>query len=201
MIKAITFDLDGVYFPKGKKEFLNSLISLGVSRKNAEEVFFGDRMNKEYKLGKLTDDEFWSWAIKQWKLDLTPGEVIALMIKGYEVDKKVDELVKKCRENGYKTLVCSNNFPARISGLQKRFGFLKNFDIAVYSYEIGIAKPNSGIFKELVKRSKVKPEEIIFADDDSEKISGAKEIGIQAFIYEGFDKFIKELEELGVKLT
>lgn len=201
MIKAITFDLDGVYFPKGKKEFLRSLIDLGVSREKAEEVFFGNKMNKEYKLGEISDNEFWSWAIKEWNIDLTVDEIITLMIKGYGVDKKVEELVKKCKESGYKTLICSNNFPARINGLQKRFGFLKNFDITVYSYEAGIAKPNKEIFEELVRKSKVKPEEIIFADDDKEKISGAKEIGIQAFIYEGFDKFFNKLKELGVKLT
>jgi len=63
MVRAITFDLDGVYFPKGKKEFMDSLIKLGVTKKKAEEVFFGDKMNKEYKLGKLTDDEFWTWEL------------------------------------------------------------------------------------------------------------------------------------------
>ncbi len=201
MVKAITFDLDGVYFIKGKSNFLNAIVNLGVDRKDAEKVFFGDEMNKVYKLGKMADNEFWSWAINEWGLDITVKEIIALMIKGYEVNKKVEKLVKKVRNNGYKTLICSNNFPARIEGLEKRFNFLKNFDVAVYSYEVGIAKPDKKIFQELVKLSGVNPKEIVFADDDIEKISGAKEVGIQAFLYEGFDKFVDKLKALGVVLS
>ncbi len=201
MVKAITFDLDGVYFIKGKSNFLKSIVKLGVKKKDAEKVFFGDEMNKEYKLGKLTDEKFWNWAIKEWGLNISVNEVIDLMIKGYEVNNKVEEVVKKVRKNGYKTLICSNNFPARIKGLQERFKFLNNFDIAVYSYEVGISKPDKRIFQELVNRSGVNPQEIVFADDDIKKISGAKEIGIQAFLYEGFDKFVEKLKELGVNLS
>ena len=201
MIKAITFDLDGVYFPKGKKEFMDSLINLGVTKTKAEEVFFGDKMNQEYKLGKLTDDEFWTWALKKWGLDISVKDVTDLMIKGYAVDSEVEEVVRKVRRNGYKTLICSNNFPSRIKRLQDRFNFLNDFDIAVYSYEVGIAKPDKRIFQELVNQSGVEPKEIIFADDDNEKISGAIEVGIQAFLYEGCDKFVKKLEELGVDLS
>jgi hypothetical protein len=39
MIKVITFDLDGVYFTKGKYEFINSLSSLGVNEEEAKRVF------------------------------------------------------------------------------------------------------------------------------------------------------------------
>jgi putative hydrolase of the HAD superfamily len=201
MIKAITFDLDGVYFIKGKFNFLNAIVNLGVDRKDAEKVFFGDKMNKQYKLGKMTDNQFWGWAINQWELDITVKELIDLMIKGYEVNREVEKLVKKVRNNGYKALICSNNFPARIKGLDERFNFLKDFDVAVYSYEVGIAKPDKKIFQELVKLSGVSPKEIVFADDDIEKISGAKEVGIQAFLYEDFDKFVDKLKALGVVLS
>lgn len=201
MIKAITFDLDGVYFIKGKSNFLNAIVNLGVDKKDAEKIFFGDEMNKKYKLGKMTDNEFWSWAINEWGLDITVKKIIDLMIKGYKVNKKVEKLVKKVRNNGYKTLICSNNFPARIKGLEKRFNFLKNFDVAVYSYEVGIAKPDKRIFQKLVSLSGVNPKEIVFADDDIEKISGAKKVGIQAFLYEGFDKFVDKLKILGVILS
>jgi putative hydrolase of the HAD superfamily len=121
------------------------------------------------------------------------------MIKGYEINGEVEKVVKAVRKIGYKTLICSNNFPARINGLQKRFNFLDNFDVAVYSFTVGAAKPNRKIFEELVKRSGFKPEEIVFADDDEEKLSGAKDVGIQAFVYKGFDKFLEELRKLGIK--
>lgn len=201
MIKAICFDLDGVYFLNGKSNFIKSLVALGVSEDDAKRVFLkSDEMNKQYKLGKITDDEFWNWALKEWHLNLTVQEIIDLLIKGYETNKPAVEYVKRVRNAGYKTVICSNNFPARIDGLQKRFGFLDDFDVAVFSYEIGIDKPNKEIFQTLIEHSDLKADEIVYSDDDASKMDGAKELGINTFLYTSFDAFIKHLENLGVNI-
>jgi FMN phosphatase YigB (HAD superfamily) len=129
MIKAITFDLDGVYFVNGKSNFISNLSKLSVSEAEAKRVFLqSEEMNNKYKMGMLTDDQFWSWAANEWKINKSPQELIDLMISGYEVDENVVEVVKNVRSNGYKTLICTNNFPARIKGLQMKFKFLDNFD-------------------------------------------------------------------------
>ncbi len=201
MIKAITFDLDGVYFVNGKSNFIANLGKLGVSESEAKRVFLeSHEMNNLYKVGKMTDDEFWTWAGKEWNLSLKPQELIDLLISGYEVDDSVVEVVKKVRKNGYKTLICTSNFPARINGLQKRFKFLDNFDVWALSYEVGFNKPTKELFEELIRKSNVKANEIIFADDHDENVEGAKKVGIHAFIYEGFDKFIEKLKTLGVNV-
>ena len=201
MIKAITFDLDGVYFVNGKSNFISNLGKLGVSESEAKRVFLqSDEMNNVYKVGKMTDKEYWSWAAKEWKLNNTPKELMELLISGYEVDEGVVEIVKKVKESGYKTLICTSNFPARINGLQKKFKFLDNFDAWSLSYEVGFNKPAKELFKELVRKSGVEASEIVFADDHKPSVDSAREIGIEAFFYEGFDKFMEKLVELGVKI-
>jgi len=201
MIKAICFDLDGVYFLNDKSNFIKSLVNLGVSEDEAKRVFLkSDEMNKQYKLGKITDEEFWNWALREWHLDLTVQEVIDLLIEGYETNKSAVEYVKKVRNAGYKTVICSNNFPARIDGLQKRFGFLDDFDVSVFSYEVGVDKPNKEIFQTLIEQSGLKADEIVYSDDDASKMDGAKELGINTFLYTNLDAFIKHLENLGVNL-
>lgn len=201
MIKAITFDLDGVYFINGKSNFIKNLVLMGVSEDEAKRVFLqSDEMNKKYKTGEWNDEQFWTWAISEWKLNSTPDEIIKLLIEGYEVSDEVVSTVRKVRSNGYKTLICTNNFPARINGLQERFGFLQNFDVAVLSYEIGDIKPNKKIFEELIKRSKVLPDEIFIADDYQAALDTAKALGIQTHYYTDFPEFSKTLIDLGVKL-
>lgn len=199
MIKAITFDLDGVYFPDGKSNFITALQEHGVTEDEVKRVFLkSDEMNEQYKLGAITDEAYWTWARTEWKTSLTPEELQTLLIESYSVDPQVEALVKSVREHGYKTLICSNNFPARVNGLQNRFGFLDNFDVAVFSYEARAAKPSKKIFEELVRRSGVSAHEIAYADDDVTKLSGAKELGISVFVYEGFDAFVEHLKQLGV---
>jgi glucose-1-phosphatase len=200
MIKAITFDLDGVYFVNGKSNFIKTLAGLGVGEEEAVRVFLkSGEMNKFYKEGRWTDKQYWEWAIKEWGLSMAVEEIVKLLIDGYETNKRVAETVKKVRKAGYKTLICSNNFPARINGLQKRFGFLDNFDAWALSYEVEVTKPSPTIFKELVSKAGVKASEIVFADDNEDNLSGARRVGIQTFFYEDFDKYLEDLRSVGVK--
>jgi len=202
MIKVITFDLDGVYFPNGKANFMKSITGLGVSDDEFKRVFAkSDQMNKEYKLGKLSDEQFWTWAKNEWKLSISWQEIVALMIDGYDVDENIVSIVKKCRELGYKTAICTSNFPSRINGLQKKFGFLDNFDVKVISYQIGANKPDRKIYESLVRIADVLPNEIVFADDNEESVKNSKLTGITTFFYERFDKYLKQLHEIGIVLN
>jgi HAD superfamily hydrolase (TIGR01509 family) len=201
MIKVITFDLDGVYFTKGKYEFINSLSSLGVNEEEAKRVFLkSPQMNEEYKKGKMTDEEFWMWAASEWKLDIHWKKLVDLMIESYDVDSNIVKIVKRVREFGYKTAICTSNFPARISGLQEKFGFLDNFDVKVLSYEVGVNKPDKGIFKKLIQMSNVNPEEIVYADDSEDSVNSARDLGITTYNYDNFDNYILFLKDHGVEI-
>jgi putative hydrolase of the HAD superfamily len=200
MIKAITFDLDGVYFPNSCKEtFMSKIADMGVSPQEVRRVFFqSDEMNLQYKLGKISDEEFWGWAAEEWKLDVSPVDLLTMLLDCYQPDAKVAETVRKVRATGYKTLVCSNNFPGRVKGLQERFGFLNDFDGTAFSYELGVDKPNREIFLALIDAAGVKAEEIVYSDDNADRLGGATELGINTFVYKDFDQFMSELSKLGV---
>jgi len=194
MIKVVTFDLDGVYFLNGKSNFIANLAKLGVSEEEAKRVFLkSDQMNLLYKCGKITGNDFWQWAAQEWKLQKTPLKLVDLLISGYEINKQADELVKSLRRKGIKTAICSNNFKERIEGLDKRFNFLKDFNVVVLSYEVGFTKPDKRIFAELIRKSAVKAEEILYSDDGPEAVAAAKLSGINAFLYEKFADFQENL--------
>ena len=200
-VNVITFDLDGVYFPNGKANFISALGKLGVSEDEAKRVFLqSPQMNVFYKNGKVTDETYWTWAVNQWKLNLPWQDLVKLMIEGYDVDEGIVFTVKELRKDGKRTAICSNNFPARINSLQEKFGFLDNFDIHVFSYQVGVSKPDPRIFQELVKKSEVQANQIVFADDNQANLEGAKQVGITTFLYEGFAKYLDQLRSVGVKI-
>ena len=201
MIKAISFDLDGVYFQNGKTNFIFNLMNLGVSEKEAKRVFLqSDQMNKKYKLGKMSDIAFWTWAIHEWKLDKSVKDMVDLLISGYKINKEAVNFVRTARKIGYKAVVCTNNFPARIHGLDDKFKFLRDFDSVVTSYDVGACKPDIKIFEALLNKTKVRPTELIMADDDLKKLEGAKQIGINVLLYQDFPKFKSDLERWGVEV-
>jgi putative hydrolase of the HAD superfamily len=202
MIKAICFDLVGVYFtPKGVQEFKKNLEEMNISKEKIDAVIFNSNEVDALKTGTLPDEKFWDYVNNSFNLNKNMEEWVELFMKGYEVDPDIEKLVQIIRKNGYKTCICSNNFKSGIQALDNKFHFLSNFDVVVFSYEVGVRKPDKKIFQTLIDKSGVKPEEIVFSDDNPEKLSGAKELGINTFVYENFEQFQKELIKLGVKIN
>lgn len=133
-------------------------------------------------------------------ISITNDEIYKLLRDSYEINPEVRDYVRKARLAGYKTCICTNNFVTRIRKLDRKFSFLADFDVQVFSYEVGVMKPDKAIFEELVVAAGVKAREIVYSDDDGGKLQGAVELGINAFVYENFNQFIDKLVSLGVKV-
>ncbi|MDR2942372.1 MAG: HAD-IA family hydrolase [Treponema sp.] len=58
-------------------------------------------------------------------------------------------------------------------------------DIAVFSCDLGIIKPEAGIYEKLREKAGCAYEEIVFFDDKVDNVNKARELGIQAFLWEG----------------
>ena len=200
MIKAISFDLDGVYFLKGKENFIFALRDLGVPESEAKRVFLqSDKMHKLYKMGYISDIAFWTWAIHEWKLrDKSVADMIDLLISGYQINQGAVEFIRRARKIGYRALVCTNNFPARIHGLNDKFSFLRDFDVVVASCDVHAIKPERKIYEELLKRSEVNADEILITDDSDDALVGAKELGMNTFVYSDLPSLITHLASIGV---
>jgi FMN phosphatase YigB (HAD superfamily) len=77
-------------------------------------------------------------------------------------------------------------------GTRHEINFLKDFDVKVISCEVGVAKPGKEIFKELVRQTECKADEIIYADDNEGSYQSALSVGINAFLYTNFEDFEKK---------
>jgi len=202
MIKAICFDLDGVFFTKkGMESFVESLVALGPAEENVRFAVFKSNEMSAFKKGEIKEQKYVEYLNLSLGLELTVEKFSELLVAGYEINEEVLSFVKQVRIGGYKTCICSNNFETRVRELSKKFDFLQYFDFTVFSYQVGILKPNKGIFEKLVNKSGVIANEIAYSDDNEEKLVGAIELGINAFLYIDFEDFKTKLTELGVNAT
>jgi HAD superfamily hydrolase (TIGR01509 family) len=201
MIKAVCFDLDGVYFKSsGFKEFKAALVNLGADIEKVDYVLGKSPEINKFKAGEMSADEFWKFAGEYWSIPKTTEEFMEIMVSHYEIDPEVETLRKSLKDKGYGICICSNNYTSRIEALDKKFNFLKDFDFYVFSYEAGALKPDKKVFQALVDRSKLQANEIAYSDDNPDRLQGAIELGIQAFVFEDFHQFKAKLVELGVQL-
>ncbi len=181
-IKAICFDLDGVYYtPEGKSHFLNKLAEAGADSQKALWAFTkSPQMNEQYKRGQLTTAQFWGYLNDYLGLALTPDYYETILVEGYKIDPLVRADIDKVRSLGIKTCLCSNNFESRVRCLQNKFSFLEDFDIHVFSYQEGMVKPDPALFRLLVSKSGYQASQFVYADDKPENVVSAKSLGINA---------------------
>ncbi|HWS49217.1 MAG TPA: HAD family phosphatase [Candidatus Methanoperedens sp.] len=191
MIKAITFDLDGVYF--SSESFSNFKKSLKIDN-------FNDNHMTQFKKGELSEDQFWNLTSQEFNLKLSKEEIFKALADAYTTNQDVVDTVRKVRKLGIKTCICTNNFPTRINALNRKFMFLNDFDVQVFSYQVGAIKPEAKIFQTLIEKSACQPSEIIFADDKQSNVDAALSLNINAFLYKGFPDFLSKTKQLGVML-
>ncbi len=187
MIKAITFDLDGVYFTSDSFSNFKKYLSIDS---------FNDNYMTQFKQGILSEDQFWNLTRQEFNIKLSNQEISRLLADSYFVNQNVVDYVKKVRSQGIKTCICTNNFPTRINSLNQKFNFLSDFDIQVFSYQVGAVKPDLKIFQALIEKSGVQPQEIFYADDKQINVDAAKSIGINAVVYTNFEKFVSSLTSI-----
>jgi len=200
MTKAIVFDLDGVYFENGTETFIERLMTdYNLTYENISRVYLKSPEMREYKTGRITGDAFWAWAITEWRIKATKNEIVNLLINSYREKPETLDLVRKARERGIKTAVCTNNFPERLNGLENRFHFKTNFDAVVTSFEEGTLKPDPKIFEILANKLDLPPNSILMSDDKTSNVEALKQLGFVGVLYTGFAGFKQTLKEYGIR--
>ena len=101
-------------------------------------------------------------------------------------------MIQDLKDKGYKVYYLSNWSAWTHDLLQKvgKFDFLKLMDGGVFSYDVGYMKPNEEIYKILLNKYKINPEEAIFFDDKEENIEAANKLGIHGIHFPRHDASI-----------
>jgi FMN phosphatase YigB (HAD superfamily) len=97
-----------------------------------------------------------------------------------------------------KVLLLSNTNALHISWIRPRLPLLARFDSLVLSYEVGMAKPEPGIYQEAVRRAGVAAAEACFFDDIPEYVEAARALGIRGEVFTTVDAFRRQLKALGL---
>mgnify|MGYP001612345401 FL=1 len=83
----------------------------------------------------------------------------------------------------YKIALLSNNNREYCEEYLFKPGIDKIFNVLVISYQVGYRKPSPEIYQILIKKLELKPEEILFIDDDPTKLPVAQNQGMETLVY------------------
>ncbi|MBX4191575.1 MAG: HAD hydrolase-like protein [Candidatus Doudnabacteria bacterium] len=193
MIKALLIDGDGATIKKTK--------------------YFSDVYAEEYKIPEEKLRPFFKDKFRlcqRGKADLK--KEVEPYLKGWGWKGSVDEfldywfhtqtipnqpvldLLKDIRARGIKCYLVTDQERYRANYITNNLRFKDYFDELFYSCDLGYSKSQKEFFEILIKRLNLKPEEIIYWDD--EDIEMAKEVGINASVFTSDENFKEEVNLL-----
>jgi putative hydrolase of the HAD superfamily len=147
--------------------------------------------------GEVDENEFARWIGSRLGVKETTGLVDRLFAR-IEPDGEMVGAVKSARGAGVKTGLVSNSMG---SGRYDRDSFPELFDAVVISGEVGMHKPEPGIYRLAAERLDLPPADCVFVDDLRENCEGAEAVGMTAVLHRGAEKTLPELKRLlGVEL-
>ena len=200
MIKTIFFDIGGVLIdihPERTYQYLSDSADVEVSM--VKESFPWDA-HDQYERG-IMNNEDWFITYKEslpqpcclkrsdfwnaWKLLL--GE-----------EKNTVNILEALNKQ-YSIWLLSNTNPKHIQDeIEKRYLFPSLVNGAVYSFDVGVRKPEKEIYEIAMQRANANPQECLFIDDLLDNIQAAKQIGIEGVHFISSEQLKQELVHLGI---
>jgi putative hydrolase of the HAD superfamily len=89
-------------------------------------------------------------------------------------------IVRALRGRGYGVHLGTNQESYRTAHMREILGYDALFDVCCYSCELGAAKPDVAFFTEAAKRIGADPPTVLFIDDSTRNVEGARAAGFAA---------------------
>lgn len=182
-MKNIVFDLGGVVFMRDPKKCTEDFIRFFSFVRAEQMPWFWN----EYDRGTRTLEEVKGDLCELNHCDRAKvDEYVQLAIDKQEVIALTEALIHDLKAAGYRLYVLSNMSKEFIEFL-RRVPVYRYFDGEVVSCEEGVCKPEPEIYRLLLTRYGLDPQETLFIDDRKENVEAAEREGITGFWFDRRD--------------
>ena len=97
-------------------------------------------------------------------------------------------LARDIKAAGCNIAILSNMTFGLLTVLRKKFDWLEEFDVRIWSCEKGCAKPDENIYRDCLSALSCDPGRVLFFDDRARNVEGAKQAGIDAHLFESAEQ-------------
>lgn len=198
-IKAVIFDLGNVLVnydvEKAAKRFS---AASGLTPQEIWKRFFLSKFEQAYTRGELSTREFHKIACK------TLGVRIPLVTFSHYwndifwENPGMEKLLARIKRR-YPLYLISNTNALHFNYIKKHFSLLRHFDRKFPSHEVKARKPDTRIFRRVLKKIGLRPDETVFIDDMRSFIAGARKVGMKTIHFKGRPALLKSLRKLAIK--
>lgn len=192
--RGLLVDFGGVLTTNIWESFRAFCEAEGLDPDTVKDVFRGDgeglRLLRALETGAISDSEF--EASFGSLLGVEHENLIGRLFAGLGPDEEMIAAIGAVQAGGVPTGLISNSWG---TGIYERAP-LHIFDATVISGDVGLHKPQPGIYELGAERLGVPPRECVFVDDLRENVEGAEAVGMTAILHRSTEATIAELRRL-----
>ena len=107
------------------------------------------------------------------------------------------KLLEALRGRGDRVYAITNFSHEKFAVAQDLFPFLRGFDGIVVSGDERVIKPDPAIYRLLLGRYALQPQDCVFVDDSRANVEGALAVGMQGIHFTSPEAMIRDLQALG----
>ena len=198
-LRAVVFDYGIVLTgPPDATAWANMLRITGLPEERFHSLYWIDRPALDE--GKLTGLGFWQKLLREAELPLDHAEELNRWdARLWTVENPIMVAWQlKLKQRGLLTAILSNIGADVLASVERTFDWIHHFDVLVWSYQLGIVKPDPEIYRHTLRELGTNPEETLFIDDRRPNVEAARALGIQALEYSSVDQLREELIAAGL---
>lgn len=194
-ISTVVFDLSEVLLTGllGMREPLATRLGL-----SSEEIDFKVPELQMLFEGKISEEHFWEALLREqgWAIEIE--ELKNLVRENFLEIEGTKNIVEEVKRAGYQVALFSVHASEWIAFCEEKFDHGALFEQNVYSFQIGICKPEKRAFEILVEQLSVSADSILFIDDSDSNIVSAKEVGMQTLLFTSAEQLRADLVRAGL---
>ena len=184
---AVIFDYGRVLSLAPSHAELQQFAALvGVSEPTFFEIYSASR--HEYDCGRTDFRQHWQAFADAAGVELRPTQVkrIAEMetLMWLRVNPEALALAREIKAHGVRTAILSNMPHDLLAYVRREFNWLDEFEVKVWSCEVGITKPDPAIYRHCLEALRCEAGRTLFFDDRPNNVEAARELGMEALIFE-----------------
>ena len=93
------------------------------------------------------------------------------------------EYIRELKDNGFNAYYLSNFHKAASEYVLANHDFFNLFDGGIFSFEERLIKPDIRIYRKMLEKYDLRPEDCLFIDDVGENVDGAEKAGIKSVLF------------------
>lgn len=193
MIKYILFDLGKVIVDFDHFAIAERLAKTTDKPQDMiRRVIFKSPKEFAFEKGKISPRGFYVYLKDKLSLKLSYEKFVPLWSDIFWPKPGMEPLVKTL-SGKYGIGLLSNTNKLHFSHIVRKFRAMDHFDDFFLSYKLGFRKPDKRIYRAVLKKTGLKPGEIVYFDDVPEFVETAKKLGFNAFVMKDAAKFKKDI--------